>query len=389
MPTIPIRGLDEAMLLKLEAESCRAAKRTYFWLKGAKEVSICGALGQMINYFRKKRNAILKDSELTQEQLWDCVLAATREQPQMEDREVPPGEYNRFRNFLNGRPAKSDELSDWLSNARQSLDLVLRGNMQGAIWGEEALDEKEQLVRREAAAVVAKRISGFFFPRPNDQLSFSGPIDSHLDSTWLFHEELRHYPHPCTANEVCGELRSLAYDSMRGAACKITRVSGGPRFPQLEQDGKLSSTGLATIDAMRAGVRVTYVYPKLPKGCAATEAEQSAKRFQYLVKEESKANPLRREAVDKLLVAVDPTSSDDSDGVRRWAGQYLSPITLFVHYERQLPESTFHDRAREEYLFIVMHPSKMGMRLVSLDNHDRSDFLAWARAFVFEPTAGE
>jgi hypothetical protein len=63
----------------------------------------------------------------------------------------------------------------------------------------------------------------------------------------------------------------------------------------------------------------------------------------------------------------------------------MSPVTLWAQYERRMPEAQeFYGQAKEEYLLLMMHPSKIGMRLLTLDNSNRTDFSAWMKAFVPE-----
>src|SRR6516165_3727604 len=130
----------------------------------------------------------------------------------------------------------------------------------------------------------------------------------------------------------------------------------------------LESTGELSLECLKTGGVITYVYPKLPNNAAETSAESSAKAFRAIAQEQL----FKNELANLRLLALDPCAIKEIDNSIRWGGEYLSPVFWWAFYERD----------NQDNLFVACRPGIDGTRLVPVDNKEKKDFENWQKAFI-------
>ena len=351
--------LPAAFLRQLEAELCRSKHRSAWWTGAETDA---GAVGRMTCRFLDCRNQTqwvrAKHGELSQTRLLEKlenvghVLSSAT-----------------LSNYLNGK-ANTGGNRDWYAVAPAMLRLVLQGTR------DVAQGEQSKLV---------DRIVEFFFPKGFKP----GNVEVDRNKAWYFHPKLKRLDMPATTEEAVAEIRAIAFycgpeAATRGRAT-IVRTSGQKRFLQLDGRGQLTSSGLATLDALRAGVDVAFVFPDLVE---PTDAERSARHFYRIA--QRRLDPV---ALGHLQLApVKPGDLRPGDAGATWGGEYLSRTLRYVYHRCEpdvAPGSATSGAHRWEpwSTLLVSRDPQWGPCAYQTDDQDVAAFEQWWVEFR-APSAG-
>jgi hypothetical protein len=237
-------GLDLDFLLDLEAEFCRAHKRSRFC--SASDGSPIASVGRMVGKLlaRYTMKAADADGEFLK------IL----------DGERLPVKTNAFKQFRRGKCSTVTERAqvDWLKRARICVQVLLNGTTP--------LDENPE--RKE----VIDRIVEFFFP--DDEAVLTKKED------WFFNPAFSAFENPMSYRESESELRALKHFAKDGPdACRIVRVSGWDSFWGRNPPGPDSPVSVLTAECCAAGVETIFIVPKAKAAGFESDAEQSADAF--------------------------------------------------------------------------------------------------------------
>lgn len=350
----------------LEADFCRALMRNAWW-EGAKGSK--GCLGQMVKHFLDQRSQIDHErqgdnfKEFKQADLLKCLRTHPKNRVRL--RSINKASLSQF---LSGRPPGDR----WFSVARAALQYILLGTELNSGIASDGKSPAASPSGRQAEAamahLVAQRIVSFFFPQEHPE-QLREPPDIAPDNVWFFSESVSNMSIPATSRDAAAELRSLAYDcSVRKKSCRITRVSGRSGFKQVTDDcRKLTPTGELTIECLKAGVQVVYMFPNTRS--KENQAANSAESFEMFARERLADSP--HHLSNLVLVRINPDEIRGWNQETRWAGEFLSSIMVFALYEREGSPRTL----------IVSRSSNQWMTAFSPDHSEKETLSSWIAAF--------
>jgi hypothetical protein len=342
-------AISPAQLLRLEAELCRARNRSIWWSGVSRDA---GAVGQMINQFLAERRSAAQVEGAGFEDLRQTRLLELLHKGEYR-LAIPPAT---FSEFLSGKPSAGGK-HDWFDVAPVLLRYILAGTQQ----------------LQGPHAELVERICRFFFPP-----GFApGEIEADRNHTWFFHPRLRRLASPATSAEATAELRAMIYYCShvkpQGSGL-IVRTSGKKQFMQVE-DGDLTTSGQVSIECLRAGVHVVFVYPKSKRG---SDAAKTAVHFQTLASEllEDDAGAMAR----LHLLALEPGDVRKIPGQNEeiWAGEYLSRTLRFLFHRCDIPSGS-----ASWSTLSVARSQKWGLCGFQTDDDDVQAFETWCRTFVY------
>jgi hypothetical protein len=336
--------LAEVELLGVESELCRSKNRPTWWT-GIEEPLELAAVGRMLQEAIAIRNRVCRRMRSL-----DSENAIDLRMDQEKLLEAIPGEppaASSFSRFLNGNPPKRKGTHDYVAIAKTCFQLIL-------LWNR-TIEELPEPSKR-----IFNRMNDFFFKN----LGLRTPDD---DGLCFFDPRFQANALPCRSIEASAELRSLAFESKhRNAKCRVTRVSGGLRFPHFDGNG-LTETGDATIECLQSGVKIGIVVPRNNISEAATSATHFA---EYVRCHHQDAEHNLR------LVELEPGATLDGEDGRRWGGEYLSRYLRWAFYERIEPKDTA--------ILLTARSRRNGPFAFVPDEVELRDFSVWADGFVWQ-----
>jgi hypothetical protein len=349
---VPHPALSLPQLLELEATCCRARKRATWWQANDKTPvrGPQGAIGRMLSDVLATRNKLVRERRLTQSQLRELV-----------DSDIVSSGFNEF---LAGDPTGDEAVA--FAWGKTALVGILTGGREIQSIPENEEDNAEW---NTSARKVCQRIVSFFFPRDKDRLILSG--ERIRDKIWFFDDEFRlGCENPRTSWEVAAELRSLAYYAKRFHQCRIVRVSDTQRFPQINAEGALDRTGEATIECLKNGVSVVYVFAKRKDG---SPAEASFERFRQFAVERLAEVPEALNNLQCVELGLDQRAKTANSNI--FVGAYFNPSLRWALYEHR-------DGDELDNVLIVSRRTEHGSSAFTPATKEVTDFTEWVAAFV-------
>lgn len=304
-----------------------------------------------------------------------------------------------------GHGISASKLGELLRGASAREDLftadviaeVIRYSLLGTVSDAMA----DRLMDMESRTIV-ERIVSYFVPSAkgvgiDPRNRYPGQRGDFFDEEHRFKEE------PARAAEAISPIRQMAFimshDKLhskgpRTAHAEIIRSSSSKRFLQVTDDNDLTYAGQVSLDALRSGVRLQFIFPGPCE--PPTDADASAHAFAEHCRKCLPEQSMRR-------LALTPCSRDAVKD-NFWSGDYLSRLLRLVYHAyrmgdhladelRQLHEMAQATRDAEhckriwnvpsEYKFLIMsRDPKFGPCAWCPSSEEISDFRDWVSAMT-------
>jgi hypothetical protein len=249
-----------------------------------------------------------------------------------------------------------------------------------------------------AVRACVNRICTFFFP--DSVTSRESPGERSY-----FHPELRYSDSESSTSEAVATIWRTAWsarNSVPKSRLAIVRTSAGARFQQTTPDGRsLTRSGIATIDALRAGVEVIYVHPtaehrSIAQGSAAsgTDAESSLRHFASHVEREDDSDVLftRLKAIEMepgggessglVVLGRFPTAKIQmGPGAMSEQFAFITPLARYVAHARCSGDSPLHGNISTRVL-LIRRPSPVGFGGPRASDREMATFDSWFNQYV-------
>lgn len=339
--------ISQAVLQEIEDEFCTPSIRKAAWI-GAE----CGkaAQGKILAKIRDKRTE--KSKTMGIRRVTNVAICARLRYTN--GVEISPADLGAF---LNGTQVGK---KPWEKYSSEMMGFILLGGrtQRSDDDGDAPEDQPVKIDAKQEA--IARRIIDYFFG----------------EQSMIFNEKYRYCHYEVTPHEAIKQMDALRRrhssftNSDSEVKSRIIRVSNGKRFLQMNDYGGSTASCKPTIQCLKDGVEVFYVFPKAQE---PTEAQTSAEKFREFVAD---SNEIDKSSLARLKLIAIEEDSVIANGVIRFSTEYFNPRWRIVfHYSEVNSEPGYMN-------LMLSRGTNYPPSTFEADDEECTDFFNWTKLFV-------